>query len=30
LWRCETAVLKLAFKRHKTDPLLSTSKQQAA
>jgi hypothetical protein len=30
LWRCETAVLKLAFKRHKNDPLLSSSKQQAA
>jgi hypothetical protein len=30
LWRCETAVLKLAFKRHKTNPLLSSSKQQAA
>ena len=30
LWRCETAVLKLAFKRHETDPLLSSSKQQAA
>ncbi len=30
LWRCETAVLKLAFKRDKTDPLLSSSKQQAA
>jgi len=29
LWRCETAVLKLAFKRHETDPLLSSSKQQA-
>ena len=30
LWRCETVVLKLAFKRHKTEPLLSSSKQQAA
>ncbi len=30
LWRCETTVLKLAFKRHETDPLLSSSKQQAA
>ena len=30
LWHCETAVSKLAFKRHKTDPLLSSSKQQAA
>ncbi len=30
LWHCETAVLKLAFKRHETDPLLSSSKQQAA
>ncbi len=29
LWRCENAVLKLALKRHKTDPLLSSSKQQA-
>jgi hypothetical protein len=27
---CETAVLKLAFKRHKTDPLLSSSKRQAS
>ena len=26
LWHCETAVLKLALKRHKTDPLLSSSK----
>jgi hypothetical protein len=30
LWRFETAVLKLAFKRHEKDPLLSSSKQQAA
>ncbi len=30
LWRCETAVLKLAFERHETDPLLSISKKQAA
>jgi hypothetical protein len=30
LWRCETAVLKLALKRHEKDPLLSSSKQQAA
>ena len=30
LWGCETAVLKLAFKRHEKDPLLSSSKQQAA
>ena len=30
LWRCETAVLKLAFKRHEKDPLLSSSKRQAA
>jgi hypothetical protein len=22
VWHCETAVLKLAFKRHETDPLL--------
>ena len=29
LWHCETAFWKLAFKRHATDPLLSTSKQQA-
>jgi hypothetical protein len=31
LWRYETAKkLKLAFKRHEKDPLLSSSKQQAA
>ena len=30
LWHCEIAVPKLVFKRHKTDPLLSSSKQQAA
>jgi hypothetical protein len=30
LWRFETAVLKLVFKRHETDPPLSSSKQQAA
>jgi hypothetical protein len=30
LWRCEIAVPKLAFERHKTDPLLSSSKGQAA
>jgi hypothetical protein len=30
LWHCETAVLKLAFKRHEKDPLLSSLKQQAA
>ncbi len=30
LWRYETAVPKLAFKRHNMDPLLSSSKQQAA
>jgi hypothetical protein len=29
LWRCETAVLKLAFKKHETNPLLSSSKRQA-
>ena len=29
LWHCEIAVPKLAFKRHKTDPLLSSLKQQA-
>ena len=28
LWRCETAVLKLAFKRHEKEPLLSSSKQE--
>jgi hypothetical protein len=30
LWCCEIAVSKLAFKMHKTDPLLRSSKQQAA
>jgi hypothetical protein len=30
LWQRETAVLKLAFKRHETNPLISSSKQQAA
>jgi hypothetical protein len=30
LWHCEIAVPKLALERHKTDPLLSSSKQQAA
>jgi hypothetical protein len=30
LWHCEIAVPKLAFKMHKTHPLLSSSKQQAA
>jgi hypothetical protein len=30
LWCCEIAVPKLAFKRHNTDPLLRSSKQQAA
>jgi hypothetical protein len=30
LWCCEFAVPKLAFKRLKTNPLLSSSKQQAA
>jgi len=31
LWRCEIAVpAMLAFKRHKMDPLLTSSKQQAA
>jgi hypothetical protein len=30
LWHCEAAVLKLAFKRHKMNLLLSSSKQQAA
>ncbi len=29
-WRCEIAAPKLAFKRHKTNPLLSSSKQQTA
>ena len=30
LWRCGNHFPKLAFKRHATDPLLSSSKQQAA
>jgi len=30
LWRCEISVPKQAFKRHKTNPLLSSSKQQVA
>ena len=30
LWRYEIAVPKLAFERHKTKTLLSSSKQQAA
>jgi hypothetical protein len=30
LWRCGIAFQKLAFKRHETAFLLSTSKQQAA
>ena len=29
LWHCEIAVQKLAFKRHKMDLLLSSSKRQA-
>jgi hypothetical protein len=29
LWRCEIAVLKLAFKRQKMGLLLSSPKQQA-
>jgi hypothetical protein len=30
LWRCGNHFLNLALKRHETDPLLSSSKQQAA
>jgi hypothetical protein len=30
LWHCEITFQKLAFNRHKTDPLLSSSKQQTA
>jgi len=29
LWQCEIAIPKLVFKRHKTAPLVSSSKQQA-
>jgi hypothetical protein len=30
LWRCGNHFLKLELKRHETDPLLSSSKQQAS